>query len=317
MVPATLTAEVDAPRKALPPPLVEGRTTLRMLDAQADRAQVDRLLARAVPDDYLLSMLDRWLAAGGVMGGFDGDELVAIQRLDDLGEGEGWIGAIRVAPERRREGWGRRLTQWAIDVARGMGMSTVRLVIEDDNVASRALAKSNGFRSVASMSHSVGIAPAPASATGLAAAPLRPVDPRGVPDPRELRGIRAMNGLLLTTTPRPMRFVRASRERLVRMAEVGHLLVAGDDLRAGLCVVGPPGPSSRAETRVMRLFATLGEDDLGTFEAASAVYRSEGAELEGFPPIDGDRLPRLRAAGWRSGEHAFWGEQVQLYEVRT
>ncbi len=295
-----------------PGPLLEGRDTFRELEASRDRPVIEGLLQRAVPHDYLLPILDRWLRARGVLGAFDGKELVALLRLDDLEEGEGWIGAIRVAPERRREGWGRRLTHWGLEVARELGMSSVRLIIEDENTASRALARRLGFRSVAAMSHVVG-----RTTGGQIGAPraMRPPTEPEVPEPGSLEGVRALGGYLLTTVPRPMRFVRATRERLLREAKEGTLGVVGKDPREGLCLLGPPATSGRTSESQLRLLAPLGTAAVEIFETACEKTAQDGSLLEGFLPVAGPWLGALQERGWVSGEQAFWGERIQLYEV--
>lgn len=293
-------------------PMREGNATFRELDARTDREQIDRLLARAVPHDYLLSILDRWLSFPGVHGAFDGERLVAIERLDDLGQGEGWLGAIRVDPEERRKGWAHRLSSWSLQVARGMGVNTVRLIIEDSNTASRALSRSLGFRSVAPISHSIGKA---SIGPGLAR-PLRPARAEEVPETDRLTGVAELNGYLLTTVPRPMRFVRASRARLLQELEAGRLFVAGDDPLQGLFLLGPPSPSSREAGLTLRLLATLGSDHSESLRSVSAAEGDPRVEFEGFLPARGPALAALRAAGWQGGEHAIWGEHSQLYEVR-
>ncbi|MDE1820696.1 MAG: GNAT family N-acetyltransferase [Euryarchaeota archaeon] len=308
MVPATVTSTLASALE----PKHEGRATFRALDPERDRAEIERLLARAVPHDYLLQMLDRWLGSPGTLGGFDGQELVAIEKLEDLEQGEGWLGAIRVAPERRREGWAHRLTAWSLEVAKRMGMQVVRLIIEDENTASRALSKGLGFRSVAALSHSVGIAPATVPSSGKVARLARDEE---LPDPRELEGLRRTNGFLLTTVPHPMRFVRATPLRLKDAARAGHLRVIGDDVREGLALLGPRAPWRFREGQTLRLLTPLGASALEIFETVSEGVREEGCELEGFLPDDPPFLPPLRSAGWKSGEHATWGEHVQLYEV--
>ena len=297
-----------------PEPLLEGKDTFRELEEARDRPAIEGLLQRAVPHDYLVPILDRWLRARGVLGAFDGKELVSLLRLDDLGEGEGWIGAIRVAPERRKEGWGRRLTHWALEVAHELGMSTVRLIIEDENTASLALARRLGFRSVAAMSHVVGRA---TGGHGGALRAMRPPTEQEVPEPEDLEGVRGLGGYLLTTVPRPMRFVRATRGRLLREAQVGTLGLVGTDPREGLCLLGPPSTSGRTSESQLRLLAPLGTAAVEIFETACAQTAKDESLLEGFLPLVGPWLGELHDRGWLSGEKAFWGERIQLYEIEV
>lgn len=305
----------EAPGAAPIPVRREGSALFRPLDPVADRPAIESLLARSVPGDYLLTILDRWLLLGTLLGGYDGAQLVALQRLDDLEEGEGWVGGIRVAPERRRQGWGHRLTDYALEVARARRMHTVRLTIEDTNTASRALARSLGFESVLPLAHVVGRCPR-ASESSAPLHMLTEAEAAAVPG-EGLEGTRAMRGFWMTTVPRAQRFTRASSFRLRQEARVGHLAQVGPNAPEGLCVLAGASDNPPRAGRRFQLMAPLGSDLLGTFRAASRTAREAGCELEGYLPSEGATLPTLEREGWRTGEHAFWGVRLQLYEKRT
>lgn len=305
------------PRAGAAAPMTSGDRTFRELDPNRDRPVLVRLLERAVPRDYVLGILDRWLAAGGVLGGFRGEELLAVQRLDDLGASEGWIGAIRVLPKVRRQGWGADLTRYALAVARDRGISIVRLTIDDENRPSRALASSLGFRPVAALAHTVGLAPV--SNLPPKSVRLRPVgttEVAGIPV-GELEGVRRLHGQMLTTVPRPQRFARATHDRLRWEAAQGRLYLWGDDPRTGLCLSSPPGVAAARDGRRFRLLAPLGSEAGEVFRAWSLPTRAERGEIEGFLPAEGPLLPEMEHLGWRTGASAYWGARVRLYEVRT
>lgn len=293
------------------------RAAYRVLHPVQDRARVAELLGRTVPGDYLLGILDRWLAGGQVLGGFSGDQLVAVERLDDLGHGEGWLGGMRVVPERRREGWGRRLTSFAFEASRARGIGVVRLTIESSNVASRALSSSLGFRPVAHIAHAVGRAEPDPSATPATVRPLADVPPE-VADGGDLAGVRAMGGLMLTTVPRPfgMRFARPRRARLEAEAAGGRLFLLGDDVDRGLFLLSPAEEAAVREGHRLQLLVPLGSDMPGIFQAASALATPFQSELEGFMPAEAPARTLLERMGWSTGPKAFWGQDAHVYEVR-
>jgi GNAT superfamily N-acetyltransferase len=298
-------------------PLREGGRLFRPLDAVGDRAAVEGLLRRALPHDYVLGMLDRFLTSGGVVGGFEGERLVAVQRFTDLGDGEGWVGAIRVDPPERRKGWGADLTRYALHLGRERGIHVVRLTIEDTNTASRALSRSLGFRPIAALAHTVGLSP-----PGIDRAGADRIRPLSVPDvapisPAGLPGVKGVGGCMMTTAPRPLYFVRATRRRLESEAASGRLYCLGADPRRGLFLRGAAGTTGARDGRRFRPLVPLGGDTLEIFRACSASSATERLELEGFLPVAWPSLPELERAGWRTGLGAFWGDRIHLYEVRT
>lgn len=97
------------------------------------------------PTDYLLEDLEEWVRDGRCWVGEDRAGWLAFGRLHDLGEGEGWVSGLRVRPSRRGEGLGGQLLNRLILDARTAGLSSLRAVIEDGNVASRRLFRRFGF----------------------------------------------------------------------------------------------------------------------------------------------------------------------------
>ena len=57
-----------------------------------------------------------------------------------------WIYDIEVEPERRGQGWGRRLMQEAERITREWGLTSLRLNVFGDNEVARGLYRSQGFR---------------------------------------------------------------------------------------------------------------------------------------------------------------------------
>lgn len=284
--------------------------SFRVLDPGKDRPAILGLLQRAVPGDYLLHILDRWLVPDAIIGGFERGELRALERLDDLGGGEGWLGAMRVDPDHRKEGWGRELTRSTMDLARERGISTIRLTIEDDNVASQALSRAVGILPVLAMTHVVGRASTPEGEPSS----WGPSRAERNPPWEELAGVRAMRGYLLASLPVRQRFVRARGERFLAEAREGRMFQAGEEGKEGLFLLSPPGPPR--DGRSVRTLVPLGTDVLRIFRAASVVSVREGVELDGFLAREDPGTRKLAEAGWTSST-VDWGARLHLYEGRT
>jgi GNAT superfamily N-acetyltransferase len=97
--------------------------------------------------DYIDEVYDVWL------NGSDSLLLVAEAEGKPVGilharlmnHGRAWLEGLRVRPSHRRMGVGRALTEEAFEVLRRTGHRSVRLLIESNNEASKALALGQGF----------------------------------------------------------------------------------------------------------------------------------------------------------------------------
>lgn len=116
------------------------------MDPARDATRVREFLSASDPSDYLLEDLEGWIQEGRLWAGIEDREWVALARLHDLGEGEGWVSGVRVAARRRGEGLGKALLTGILADARAVGLTTLRAVIEDPNVVSRGLFEGFGFR---------------------------------------------------------------------------------------------------------------------------------------------------------------------------
>jgi len=87
----------------------------------------------------------------------EGGSWVAFGRLDDLGDGEGWLSGARVVPGRRGQGVGAILLEKMISDAESIGVGDLRVVIEDQNVPSIRLAHRFGFGPVQALTVRVGL----------------------------------------------------------------------------------------------------------------------------------------------------------------
>ncbi len=265
----------------------------------SDRGTVVRLLERAVPHDYLLPMVPQWMAGGQAIGGWRGADLVGVLRLDDLGGGEAWIGGIRVLPELRRQGVGRALLEHTFRIAQGQGLSHIRMLIEDTNGPSRALARSSGFKEKLTLGHFAGeVSPGTEVADRLSVPPRRSVV--------RMRWVQALHGYFSPMVPQPLRLVRTTRERLMGEARVGNLY--GLDGGTALYVLSSPFSSSWTD-RPVRSFSPL-EGPLDRLLSAAA--EKGGHVLDAFLPLDPGTLRTAERCGLVRGY--LWGGTIILYE---
>ena len=81
----------------------------------------------------------------------DDEKVVGVNHVRYLSPDEAWFEGIRVRPEYRRSGIGRMLTASSIGRARERGVKLCRAAIDSDNEKSQGLARSFGFRPVATI----------------------------------------------------------------------------------------------------------------------------------------------------------------------
>jgi GNAT superfamily N-acetyltransferase len=97
--------------------------------------------ARAFPDDEWQRRARGWRAVGDVTFVCDGDGMVVGVRDGD----DCWLGAMWVAPERRRDGVGTALANAVLDWARSWGAGRVLLGVAEGNRPAAALYERLGF----------------------------------------------------------------------------------------------------------------------------------------------------------------------------
>lgn len=98
--------------------------------------------------DYIRYVWDDWLTARAqplLIGELAG-EPVAIARLGDLGNGEGWFQGLRVAEQARGQGIGRRMLETCLLLSRQRGDRSLRLMTDGDNAAMQHMATAAGLR---------------------------------------------------------------------------------------------------------------------------------------------------------------------------
>lgn len=118
------------------------------VDPAHELARLREFLVRSDPDDYLLWDLEEQVSSARLWVGEEGGSWVAFGRLHDLGDGQGWVSGLRVDRAHRGRGLGSTFLSGLVADARSIGLTELRAVIEDSNLASRRLFTRHGFRPV-------------------------------------------------------------------------------------------------------------------------------------------------------------------------
>ena len=117
-------------------------------------ADKDRILAFTAhtwgpaEDDYIRDVFDDWLAdqSGEFTAALLDDQVVAIAKLTDLGDGEWWFEGLRVDPDFRRRGIASALNRYHVELARRLGGKVVRYMTGGENVGSQTIGVQTGFQ---------------------------------------------------------------------------------------------------------------------------------------------------------------------------
>ncbi|MEM3579976.1 MAG: GNAT family N-acetyltransferase [Candidatus Bathyarchaeia archaeon] len=101
--------------------------------------------------DYIPHVWDKWLREpnGKVFVATLNDVPIGIQHITIDKPGEAWLSGARTAPQYRRMGVAKAITEKCLEYARSMGVKVARLVTESDNVAALAAVQKMGFKPVA------------------------------------------------------------------------------------------------------------------------------------------------------------------------
>jgi ribosomal protein S18 acetylase RimI-like enzyme len=117
-------------------------------------ADKDRILAFTAhtwgvdEGDYIQEVFDDWLAdpSGEFTAALIEDQVVAIAKLTDLGNGEWWFEGLRVDPDFRRRGIASALNRYHVNLARRLGGKVIRYMTGGENVGSQAIGARVGFQ---------------------------------------------------------------------------------------------------------------------------------------------------------------------------
>lgn len=99
-------------------------------------------------EDYVPHCFADWVRdrRGQFTVAYDGDQLVAFNKLSELRPGEWWLEGLRVHPDHRGRGLARLLHDNAVALAEERGEGVLRFATSSENPAVHKLAESTGFR---------------------------------------------------------------------------------------------------------------------------------------------------------------------------
>lgn len=118
----------------------------------ADKAAVLTLVNEIAADDYIPYCFDDWVEDQErcvFLAACEREKLLGVANVQFLSERVAWLQALRVAPDQRRRGVGRALSQACLEQAASAGRQVARLLIDVDNHASLSLTAGTGFRKTA------------------------------------------------------------------------------------------------------------------------------------------------------------------------
>jgi len=269
------------------------------IDPTRDLVPLREFLAASDPDDYLLEEIEEWIHEDRLWVEEDDGVWVAFGRLHDLGDGEGWLSGGRVLASRRGKGLGRLLLEHLRSDARSIGLTELRGVVEDGNLASRHMLERIGFRAGMEMTLRRGLAQ-PGSAP-----PLHRSDP-GVGLSGPVGWLPEQWGRVdLLPGSDGGRFGRWRPSLVERWSREGKLYV-GPGLAAAVQVDWWTTP------RTLWVNPLQGDPDV-LLPALGSLTRALGhEEWQAFLPSGEE----MRATYDRLGllRHPFWGDRVHLYE---
>lgn len=100
-------------------------------------------------EDYVPSVLDRWLAEGGLIVAELSGEVVGFAKTTELAPGELWLEGLRVHPAHQGKGIAKALARAQLDQALARNPQVIRLATVEANEASLHIARELGFQEIA------------------------------------------------------------------------------------------------------------------------------------------------------------------------
>ncbi|MBC7092715.1 GNAT family N-acetyltransferase [Candidatus Bipolaricaulota bacterium] len=119
-------------------------------------------------EDYVPTVLDRWMAEGGLLVAELGGRVVGFAKTTFLAPGEVWLEGLRVDPAHRGKGVGKALARAQLEGALALAPRSIRFATGEVNHESIHIAEELGFREVARFTYMEGAVqevPAPAGVT--------------------------------------------------------------------------------------------------------------------------------------------------------
>lgn len=92
--------------------------------------------------DYISDVWDFWILQGNLFVAIENDVPIGLSHLVFIDNRQAWLEGIRIHPNHRRKGYGRRIISHCESIANS---KTIRMIIESDNPPSIDLAKSMGY----------------------------------------------------------------------------------------------------------------------------------------------------------------------------
>jgi len=93
--------------------------------------------------DYIADVWDSWILQGNLFVAVENDTPIGLSHLVFTDNRQTWLEGIRIHPNYRRKGYGRKIISYCESIANST--RTVRMIIESDNTPSIDLAKSMGY----------------------------------------------------------------------------------------------------------------------------------------------------------------------------
>lgn len=267
----------------------------RWEDVDAIRAVSDACLDH----DYVLDMLDAFLASGSVLVARDVDTPVGYVKVERALDDSSWLSALRVVPNHRRLGIGARLCRACEVAARRAGSTLLRLWTSRHNAPAMGLFEALTYRRVGSFTRWWGELDQLHSAS-----PSRPADAGSAWHGVHNSTLHEASG---GYAPVELKFCRLDAS-LLETLRASHRLYR--DRRGAACVLDGESWSAFGDPTVE---LTLLGDDVRAQVAAAAGFGAErdaryvGAFLPAGPAWD----RQAEAAGLQP---ASWGRFATLYE---
>jgi len=92
--------------------------------------------------DYIADVWDSWILQGNLFVAVENDIPIGLSHLVFTDNRQSWLEGIRVHPNHRRMGFGRKIIAYCESIA---NTKTIRMIIESDNAPSIDLARSMGY----------------------------------------------------------------------------------------------------------------------------------------------------------------------------
>ena len=89
--------------------------------------------------DYIADVWDSWILHGNLYVAVENDNPIGLSHLVSIDNRQSWLEGIRIHPNHRRKGYGRKIISHCESIANS---ESIRMIIESDNIPSIDLAKS-------------------------------------------------------------------------------------------------------------------------------------------------------------------------------